>query len=101
MSAGAPSPATTARPSRLAAAALRGAIRGYQWTISPLLGPHCRFSPTCSAYAHEAIGMHGAWRGIRLALGRIARCHPFHPGGLDPVPSPRAAGDPAATTRRS
>lgn len=61
-------------------------IRGYQRVISPHLRPRCRFYPSCSAYAHEAIGRHGSWRGLYLATKRILRCHPFHPGGYDPVP---------------
>lgn len=65
---------------------LQGMIRGYQVTISPLIGPRCRFSPSCSAYAHEAIGKHGAWRGGYLAARRVLRCHPYHQGGYDPVP---------------
>jgi putative membrane protein insertion efficiency factor len=62
------------------------AIRGYQRFVSPLLGPRCRFLPTCSAYAAEAIGTHGPFCGSWLALKRILRCHPLHPGGYDPVP---------------
>jgi len=62
------------------------AIRGYQLFVSPLLGPRCRFAPSCSAYAAEAIGAHGAFCGSWLALKRILRCHPLHPGGYDPVP---------------
>lgn len=61
-------------------------IRGYSLFLSPLFGPHCRFHPTCSAYAAEAVERHGALRGSGLALRRICRCHPFHPGGIDPVP---------------
>jgi putative membrane protein insertion efficiency factor len=61
-------------------------ITGYRRFISPLLGPHCRFAPSCSAYALEAIREHGALRGSWLAARRIARCHPFNPGGFDPVP---------------
>ena len=61
-------------------------IRGYQLAISPLFGPRCRFYPSCSHYALEAIETHGATRGVWLAIKRIARCHPFHEGGFDPVP---------------
>jgi putative membrane protein insertion efficiency factor len=61
-------------------------IRVYQYTLSPLLGPSCRFYPSCSEYAHQAITRHGPFRGLLLALKRILRCHPFHPGGVDPVP---------------
>ncbi len=61
-------------------------LRIYQRAISPLLGPRCRFYPSCSHYAVEAIQCHGALRGSALALGRITRCHPLNPGGLDPVP---------------
>jgi putative membrane protein insertion efficiency factor len=61
-------------------------IRGYQLTLSPLIGPCCRFYPTCSRYGMEAIDQHGAVRGTWLTLKRIGRCHPFHEGGFDPVP---------------
>ena len=61
-------------------------IRSYPLLLSPLLGPRCRFYPTCSAYAAEAIETHGAVRGAWLALKRISKCHPWHPGGVDPVP---------------
>jgi len=61
-------------------------IRGYQLVISPLLPASCRYYPTCSAYALEAFERHGVLKGGRLAIGRILRCHPFRPGGYDPVP---------------
>ena len=61
-------------------------IRGYQRFISPLFPPVCRFYPSCSAYAVEALRVHGALYGLWLGVRRIARCHPFNPGGLDPVP---------------
>jgi putative membrane protein insertion efficiency factor len=61
-------------------------IRGYQLLISPVLGPRCRFYPTCSAYALEAINRFGLLRGSWLAVKRIAHCHPFCDGGIDPVP---------------
>ena len=61
-------------------------IRAYQVTISPYLGDHCRFTPSCSAYAMEAVQKHGALKGSWLAIRRIGRCHPFCDGGYDPVP---------------
>ena len=61
-------------------------IRAYQLVLSPLLGPRCRFTPTCSEYAMTAITRFGTVRGGWLALRRIGRCHPLHPGGHDPVP---------------
>ena len=67
-------------------AALIVLIRGYQLFISPLLGQHCRFWPSCSQYAREAIEQHGVVRGVWLAIRRLLRCHPWHPGGVDPVP---------------
>ena len=71
---------------RVVRAGLVLAVRGYQVAISPLLPPSCRYYPTCSQYAVEALERHGAWRGSWLALRRILRCHPFRPGGYDPVP---------------
>lgn len=67
-------------------AALLSLIRLYQAAISPMLGVACRYEPTCSAYAHEAIERHGAWRGLRLAVSRLSRCRPGGGGGWDPVP---------------
>ncbi len=66
---------------------LMALIRAYQRYISPLKGaPTCRFYPSCSQYAYEALGKHGALKGTWLAVRRVLRCHPFHPGGYDPVP---------------
>ncbi len=62
------------------------AIRAYQVLLSPLIPACCRFSPSCSHYAAEALKRHGFFRGLHLALRRLLRCHPFHPGGWDPVP---------------
>lgn len=65
---------------------LKSLIHAYRWLISPLLGPRCRFYPSCSAYALEAIERFGALRGAWLSVRRLGRCHPWHPGGFDPVP---------------
>lgn len=65
---------------------LIGLVRLYQYLISPLLGPRCRFHPSCSHYAIEAVETYGAWRGGWLAVRRLLRCHPWHSGGYDPVP---------------
>lgn len=61
-------------------------IRGYQFLLSPWVGNHCRFHPTCSEYAKIAVTRHGSLRGSWLALRRLSKCHPWHPGGADPVP---------------
>ena len=61
-------------------------VAGYRYSVSPMLGMHCRFHPSCSEYALEALEQHGAVRGGWLALKRLVRCHPWHPGGHDPVP---------------
>jgi uncharacterized protein len=58
----------------------------YRYVVSPMLGRHCRFEPSCSHYASQAIGEHGAMHGTWLATRRLCRCHPLHPGGFDPVP---------------
>jgi uncharacterized protein len=63
-------------------------IRAYQLGLSPLLGPRCRFYPSCSQYALEAVQAHGSLRGCLLALRRLSHCHPWHAGGYDPVPLP-------------
>ena len=65
-------------------------IRGYQLLLSPLVGGACRFHPSCSAYAREAVERHGPWHGSLLALRRLSKCHPFGASGLDPVPAPDA-----------
>jgi uncharacterized protein len=65
---------------------LRCAVKGYRWCVSPLLGPACRFYPSCSEYAEQALAKHGAWRGSWLALKRVCRCGPWHGGGYDPLP---------------
>lgn len=62
------------------------AIGAYRKTLSPLLSSRCRFHPSCSCYAEEALERHGAAKGLWLAMRRVARCHPFNPGGFDPVP---------------
>jgi len=65
---------------------LIGIVKAYRWFLSPLIGPTCRFYPTCSAYALEALERFGALRGTWLIVRRLARCHPWNPGGFDPVP---------------
>lgn len=73
--------------SGLSARALMALVRGYRLVLSPWLGNACRFEPTCSAYALDALTQHGATAGTALAIGRIARCHPWCAGGYDPVPA--------------
>lgn len=73
-------------------------VRAYQVVLSPLLPAACRYQPTCSHYAVEALEKHGALRGGWLAVKRIARCHPFRPGGFDPVPEPPSIS--SSTSRR-
>jgi putative membrane protein insertion efficiency factor len=77
-----------------------GLIRLYQWILSPFLGSNCRYHPTCSHYAVEAVQHHGIVRGLWLALRRVGRCHPWHEGGYDPVPG-RGSGDARANDRRA
>ena len=88
-------------------------VRTYQRLISPLLGPACRFVPSCSAYALECVENHGALRGSLLSLVRVCKCHPLHPGGYDPPPPPKTStpllvspeatghGEPTTDGRRS
>jgi putative membrane protein insertion efficiency factor len=71
-----------------------GLIRLYQLVLSPLLGPRCRFYPSCSHYMQEAVSVHGVPRGVGLGLRRLARCHPLNPGGYDPVPPAETAKGP-------
>ena len=88
---------------RPVARALLMLIAGYRLIVSPWLPPRCRFAPSCSAYAAEAIALHGPWVGTRLAIARVARCHPWHPGGHDPVPDPHKNlhGTPRNTSGRA
>ncbi|MFI7435304.1 membrane protein insertion efficiency factor YidD [Micromonospora haikouensis] len=82
------SDSTASRPTSLGARVLTGPIVAYRRWISPALPARCRFYPSCSAYALEAVARHGAIRGAGLTVRRLLRCHPFHPGGHDPVPEP-------------
>lgn len=81
--------------------ALRGAVRAYQLVLSPVLGGQCRFYPSCSAYAMDALAAHGAARGGILAARRVLRCHPWNPGGIDLVPhrAPRIPTPPISETK--
>lgn len=76
-------------------------IRAYQWFISPLLGNVCRFHPSCSNYCMKCIEYHGVIRGTWLTAKRLARCHPFHPGGYDPPPPPKALASGGASSPAS
>ena len=80
---------------------LLGIIRGYRYFISPLFPPSCRFQPTCSQYALSAIATYGSLKGSWLAINRILRCHPFHPGGYDPVPVPDSDSDQLSDCKHS
>ena len=71
---------------------VRGDLRAYKLTLSPLIGRQCRYLPTCSEYAAEALIGHGAWRGSWLAARRLCRCNPWGGSGYDPVPQPRGKG---------
>lgn len=77
---------TGRRLSRMAVLLPVALVRLYQILVSPLLGPSCRFSPTCSEYMIQALRIHGLFKGVWLGVRRIGRCHPFNPGGYDPVP---------------
>jgi hypothetical protein len=79
---------------------LRGGVTAYQWTIRPVIGANCRFEPSCSAYAKEALARHGAAKGSYLAARRILRCNPWNEGGHDPVP-PCACAEPPGSARKS
>ena len=74
-------------PAVMALHVLRALIRGYQLLVSPILGPRCRYLPSCSSYALEALDLHGPWRGSWYAIRRLARCHPWGSSGYDPVPT--------------
>jgi putative membrane protein insertion efficiency factor len=87
----------TTVPGRFARSLLLLLVRAYRLILSPVLGPACRFHPTCSAYAEEALARFGAARGSYLAFRRILRCHPFSTAGLDPVPTSIPKPTPAKT----
>ncbi|HMD64905.1 MAG TPA: membrane protein insertion efficiency factor YidD [Stellaceae bacterium] len=88
------------RRAGITSVALSAAVRGYQLLVSPLLPPSCRFLPSCSEYAVEAIERHGARRGAVLALRRLTRCHPWGGSGYDPVPKPGGLDRPRADLGR-
>jgi len=85
-------PSASARSDTRGSAArlVRAFIRAYQVVLRPVLPPACRFAPSCSEYAHQAVGTHGVWRGGVMAVRRIGRCHPWRAGGYDPVPGAEA-----------
>jgi len=86
------------RASAIAVWLLVAPLRVYRRFVSPLIPPSCRFTPSCSAYAVEALQVHGPVRGSWLTVRRVLRCAPWHPGGYDPVPPPRAVGTSAEET---
>jgi hypothetical protein len=95
---------TSSTRASIAARVLMVPIVGYRRFISPLLAPRCRFAPSCSEYALEALRVHGALRGLWLTVLRLGRCHPFHPGGYDPVPevfTSRGTAAPSQSPARS
>lgn len=72
-------------PEPIAVRAAKTAVRAYQLSLSGVLGGQCRFHPTCSQYALDALSRYGFWRGLAKSIVRVAKCHPFHPGGYDPA----------------
>jgi uncharacterized protein len=87
---------------RIAKTFLLMLLRGYKWALSPMLPPACRYVPTCSEYAIEAVERYGAVRGSAMAVWRLLRCHPFASGGFDPVPAPvERVSDTGAELRRT
>lgn len=88
----------TTKPLGLASQFSLFLLKFYQWVISPLIGPRCRFYPSCSHYACDAINQHGFLRGATLSAKRLAKCHPGHPGGIDEVPAQYSFIKPSLTT---
>ena len=84
----------SAAPAKLYERCVAGALRAYKATLSPLIGNRCRYLPTCSEYAAEALVTHGPWRGTVLAVRRVCRCNPLGGSGYDPVPPPRLKCEP-------